>query len=97
MNNLDPKITELYRQGRNFILLFRLTKKKFTFKGIWDILHNFIHLAEQIIDIPNCGSTKHQIVMELWREANAEFKLTDKLASFIPDKIKVWKFNVPLK
>ncbi len=97
MNELNLKIKELYRQGRNYIITFHYINKDVNVKTIWNFLCEFIHLAEKIIDLPNCGATKHQIVMELWQEANVEFKLTEKIANFIPDKIKIWKFNVPLK
>lgn len=97
MNDLNIKIKELYSQGRSIIIKLKVIAPKFDIKYIWSILCEFINLAEKIIDIPNCGATKHQIVIDLWQEANAEFKLTEKLADFIPDKIKVWKFNVPLK
>ncbi len=97
MSEIDIKVNDLYLQGRNFIFQIKVTKPIFSIKYIWDVLCEFIRLAENIINIPNCGATKHEIVMKLWNEANDEFKLTDKLTDFIPDKIKIWKFNLSLK
>ena len=98
MNDLDPKIEQLYRQGRYFISTLYLSEYGLLdMTLVWNMLWEFVRLAENIIDIPNQGSTKHKIVMELWKQANTEFKITEIIEKSIPDKIKVWKFNVPLK
>lgn len=97
---IEEKITELYNQGKAFIESVKesVGDGKLSLAEIWNILCTFIHLAENIIDIPKQGATKQQIVMQLWDAADKEFNLVYTLSSYIPDKIKIkwWMFNITI-
>jgi len=97
---LQEKIDKTFDSGVELIINSKNLADGVTFIEAMDVLSAFVKFAEDIIDLPQSGKYKSEVVVKLWVLFDRKYNIVGRIVKYIPERIKfkVWiiPINIPI-